>query len=197
MDIKDVISKASELKSCTGPYNRTAAQCSYDGNLGVELIVPIAQGISGEQRIGNRCELETIRLKGTLSEATDSVFVRCVLLLQHTCDGLAPATTDVFDATPYAADSVTVMDNFNHRRQFKILWDKIFTMDSPADGMSQVQFDESFFLHHVKQRWEGPDGLQVEILKQGIYFYCFTSATSAEAFSPKLTMNARLTFRDF
>lgn len=96
----------------------------------------ITGGTSENNRIGRKCTISSIHMKGTLTlpptllpaETTD--VCRIVLYLDKQCNGAAATFDDIFDSNITVQDEVFKYRNLANSGRFQILYDKTYSLES-------------------------------------------------------------------
>lgn len=153
----DVVPGITRTGGYFGRYARSGSKSSeqkffntsYDGDFGSTLeVLPgggvstslclIPQGAEEDQRIGRKCVITKILLRGyTFQKAitNTATMLRMLLILDTQCNGAYPAATDVLEGTPTVID----FNKLANSMRFRVLRD--WFMPLPTDGAFALSTD--------------------------------------------------------
>lgn len=100
----------------------------------------ISAGTGESQRIGRKCKVTSIHLKGSIvfNDVTDanttSDIVRVILYLDKQCNGATAAVADILDLGQ--TTDVYAFRNLQNSSRFRVLYDKSYSMQSPSGAFN-------------------------------------------------------------
>jgi len=127
----------------TGFVDLAAAAYAADTTGSVTLVATIAQGASVNQRVGKKCLLKSIQIRGQVAQNATATFndVAAILVYDKRPTGALPTVADIL----VSASSVAFNNDANSGR-FKILrrWDFTLSGNSatPATGNEVMSMDD-------------------------------------------------------
>ncbi len=188
--------KFHDMLYSADPVGSTWALLSHAGGQSLNLI---AQGLTEKTRVGRRICVHNINIKGevvmpTATTAIGRQLVKLALVMDRQANGADGAASDVWEV---AASGLHSYRNLAAAPRFKVLWSKVFTMNSSISGNgTTIDTNEMlrFFNCSVKLEepieYDGATGAITEI--QSVNFFLMGVALAS---SPAVTMTARCRIR--
>lgn len=169
---------------CVSPLASTP-----DNPVGSQSLVTITQGQTDHRRIGNKMTVYQFRMRGNVTLNSSSVDIgrtqiRCLLVMDMQANGASAVPSDVMEPQSAATSSYLSFANMDNVGRFKILKDKVFTID-----VAGIQFGTAMIKmnHKIKEgmdvHFSGSTGAITEIRSNNL-FLMFGSSSSS------LTVNA-------
>ncbi len=113
----------------------TDAVIAANGSILSASVNVIAQGTGESQRIGRKCNIESISWRfaidisaGASPTASDDI-VRVILYLDKQCNGSQPGVTEILNL-----DDVQSFRNLENKNRFRFLMDRTYAMNANAGG---------------------------------------------------------------
>jgi len=164
------------------------------------LLNGVQQGTAGNQRSGREVKPEGLRLalSSALNSLVSSSLQRFLVVRDNECRGAQFAIADLLQYNTQGIDQLNSPVNFDNRKRFTILLDKVYTMNScSALGTSWgVPFVHSEFdlrLGGITHYYNTSSGTITDIDSGAIFLVCIgTSAANADSFG----FSSRVTYRN-
>lgn len=157
----------------------TVALVNFSGPLSGTSLNLIAIGNSGETRVGQKVNIQTIRFRGQVDLASNIIGaarVRITLILDSQANGAAPATATIF--TDSNIDAFQDIDNVG---RFKIIKDKFITINShygipgTSTGAAVVPFKFNHKCKGTPIHYSGSAGTIAEIRSNNYFLVVNTN----------------------
>ncbi len=160
----------------------------------------IAQGNGESQRLGRKCFVKSIHIRGrwqvdTAGASDQDTTIRMIIFIDKQCNGATAAVTDILDSAGY-----TSFRSLVNSGRFKICMDRNYTLHkdtehTSADAVVTFQKTRDFQWHkklNVPLLFDGATGAITEICCQniGVLFICDNVGSA-----PKFNGNVRLRFQ--
>ncbi len=162
----------------------------------VRLLSGVSQGDTDESRDGSDVYFTSLQVKlRMLQDPSQEVGINCKLFLVMKKDvrGSAVSVTDVF-----VTDNVLSMRQVDNSKNYKILWQKNFAMNAPADTAT----NKSFIIEHyikfkspIRGKWLGTGNAVSDVDRNSLSFILMTDAGTTTV-APFWSYQTRLTFKD-
>jgi len=181
----------------TGYVDNASGNFAMDTTGTIALVNTIAQGASVNQRVGKRCLLKSLQLRGhVVSLATTTFTDGCaVLVYDRRPTGSLPAITDIFDTV-----SSRSFNNDSNSDRFKVLrrWDWTFTGNSttPVTGGEAKTFDEFVDLKNLPYVAKAVGTGAIGDIAEGAIYLVTMGIDAAGTTGARLTCGTRLRFVD-
>lgn len=107
--------------------------------ISLSLLNGFVQGVADSNRIANKVQAMSVQFKGAVLMDPDCLIgaiCRIIIFWDHTPNGVAPAFSDVLDTTTVtsaSANTVFAPYNLDNQPRFKILKDKMFTLNGQTE----------------------------------------------------------------
>ena len=144
----------------------------------------IPQGVTESTRVGRKCQIKSIQVKGTATyipgtDTIGSVNVWLYLIKDSQANGAAAAVTDVFTGT----DSSRMMVNLANSERFRIVRKWMFKLQAGAGvagafGRDEISIDEYIKLN-MPVEFSSTTGAITEIKSNNLFFIAGSDATGA------------------
>ncbi len=128
--VKKTIKKSEEVKMIDGYFDTAVPQAG----VATDITASVVQGNTNHQRVGMWISPKSIRLCGTFKAATSAVAVVRLVVFKWQIDSatVPPVTAGLFEDSALTHD---VFSPYKHDvRQFVILYDKIFVLNTTTGG---------------------------------------------------------------
>ncbi len=163
----------------------------------------IAQNVTESGRVGRKCTVRSISIRGigqlasgTVATAT-SAALRCRLVLDTQCNG-----TNITAAQLFEADTYQSFLNLANRTRFRVLWDGTFKLCSPAGGPASTTTttygeDLALIEYHKNGNWplefDNTTGAVTEIRSNNLVFVTQAAGVDGNIIT---TLQCRIRFSD-
>lgn len=138
----------------------------------IHFLTGIAQGVTQNQRTGNKVKANDIYVRGYLRiNGTNNAFVRIVLVNDKSSQGTVPVITDILEAA--TVNSPLNIENCPSR--FKILYDKVQNVES---SLKQQQFVKIYRRLNYHSTFGGTDATQASAENGHLYIFALTNVGS-------------------
>lgn len=167
----------------------STATMAAAGSSTIVAMCSIPQGSTAQSRVGADITLKSLNIRGYFQKAapaTGATFVR-MLLVQSMTDE-SPVSSTVFNNTPYP----TSFRNMNHTSDFRVIYDKIYTLNQDSDVGRYFHININKFPSKLIQ-WDQADTSGSSSKKGKLYAF-FT--TEEATYPPSYTMTARIRYID-
>lgn len=158
-----------------------------------QLLNGILQGVDVQQRVGRKCVIKQIYLRGkvTLGGTPTTSSARILLVYDKQPNNAALTPTDVLAAV--GANTATVSANqLNNRDRFVTVWDKVKTVN--VAGTAEV-FWKCFKKVNLPTIYSGTDD-QIGSIASGALWLLIVGDIAAGATCPLTYTNVRIRFLD-
>ncbi len=161
----------------------------------VTLLTGVTQGDTDESRDGSDIYITSLQVKLQVLQDIDQVVganCKLFLVLKKDVRGAALATTNLF-----VTDNVLSMRQVDNSKNFRILWQKNFALQAPADTATQKNFlIEKYikFKSPIRAKYLGTGNAVTDIDRNSLSFIFMTDATATPA--PIWKFQSRVTFKD-
>ncbi len=157
----------------------------------ITCLSQVAQGSDYTSRVGDSIRLQTLELRMRVFQnltATQTVF-RVVVFRDLDGYGVAPAITDLFDATGGAGNTISQYNWLNNQR-FSILFDELQTFSSTNESTAAVAFKTD---HQGHVKYLGTTAATASNGKGSVYLLV---VSDEGVNTPTYAYNSRVTFTD-
>jgi len=184
---------ASELKWID--INSTAAFNAATGVAALTLLNGCTLGSDATNRIGRKIVMRSLQMRmSVLDTAVQAARFagRVLVVYDSQSNGVAPTQADILQA----ATSWHAPMNLNNRERFKVIWDKIFTIDSIQGSGNNPWICKKFKkLPNLETIFNSGNAGSVGDIQTGS-LYMLTFATGEAASTPGMVFYSRVRFAD-
>lgn len=164
------------------------------------LISPISQGTDDYNRVGNSITVRAIHASFlfTKSNAVAANSIRISIVRYAGCNGAAPLASQLFLTQPGAVtNGINTMRNTPEYPQFKVLWSRVFSMNSQSHDGTNFSADQKVVTAYVNRKFDvhfkSNLGTDAGMGKNALYLlYSSDSATNM----PSIGGYVRVAFQD-
>ncbi len=174
-------------------FDVTGASTAADSNGTVVNAFPVAQGVTGTDRVGDSVKLQGIRAVFWLRMSTGATRTACRCLLVRDLEnaGAAPNVSDILKSTSSSQSPVCPYNFINTRTRFKILFDEIVALSINGEETAVISTD---FKHEGHVRFRGATGSNSSMAQGSLWLLFISNETSLNL--PDITYFIRTTYTD-
>lgn len=151
-----------------------------------------SQGDDMNARSGRSIKASSIYVRARLTQHASAVVttIRCIILIDHQCDGALPTESEILDTSATPA-WLTVRNNFTENpKRFTMLVDRTYDLDSVRNRISHLKVYKKLG-HHVKFR--GTAGATGDLSNGHIFILWVSNETTN---TPGVLYTARFQYID-
>jgi len=176
---KNVVSRKIETKYIDSTYNS-----GFDTTGTIQILSNIiTQGVTDSDRVGDKCEMKSLAMRGYASYGDTVNIMRVILFQWKPSSTTAPVITDILQ-------TVHRFSHYNHDKKalYRVLYDTTFNLNDTNRRQQLIKRTLKLKLKTLKFENAGVNGMN--------HIYLLGISDSGGVPNPAVQLDFRLTFKD-